>query len=71
MELVILYLGLYVVQAVLIYGMTYAYFEGSYPDTGNRGFAFLMALIGALLPIIGPALVFFLSEWAKYGVRYK
>lgn len=71
MEIVIGLAILYVIQAVLIYGMTFGHFEGDYPSTGNRGFALFMALFAAILPVVGPSLIFFLSDWARNGLRYK
>jgi len=71
MEIVIGLLILYVIQAVLIYGMTYGHFEGDYPGTRNRGFALFMAGFASILPLVGPFLIFFLSDWARNGLRWK
>ncbi len=71
MEIAIGLLILYVIQAVLIYGMTYGYFKGEFPDQKHRGIAGFMALFAAILPLIGPLLIFFLSECGEYGLRYK
>lgn len=71
MEIVIGLVLLYVVQAVLIYGMTFGYFETKYPNMGNVSVAVKLAVIGGILPFIGPLLIFTLSEKVKYGLRYK
>lgn len=71
MEILIGLVVLYVVQAVLIYGMTYGYFEGKYPNMGNISVAVKMSVIGGILPLIGPLIIFALSEKVKYGLRYK
>lgn len=62
---------LYVVQAVLIYGMTFVYFESRYPNMGNDVFAKKISVVGAMIPLFGPLLVLNLSEWAKHGLRWK
>ena len=71
MEIVIGMVILYVIQAVLIYGMTFGYFSGEFPRQQHRGFATSMALIAGLMPILGPSIIFWLSDAAKHGLRYK
>ena len=71
MEMVIGLVVVYVIQAVLIYGMTFGYFEGKYPNMGNISVAVKMAVIGGILPFIGPLIIFTLTEKVKYGLRYK
>lgn len=71
MEIIIGLVLLYILQAVLIYGMTYAYFEGEYLGYGHRGIAMFVALHAGMLPIVGPAMIFCLSGFATYGLRYK
>lgn len=71
MEIAIGLVILYVIQAVLIYGMTFGYFEGEYPDSENMGVAGFMGIVASILPFIGPLLILFLSEGAKHGLRYK
>lgn len=71
MEIVIGLVILYVIQFVLIYSMTFGYFEGRYPNMGNRTVAMKIAVLGGLLPLIGPLLVLNLSDWAKHGLRWK
>lgn len=64
-------LVLYVVQAILIYGMTYAHFKGDFPSTDHKPIAALMGLLAGLIPLFGPVLIFALSGFAKHGIRYK
>lgn len=71
MEIVIGLVILYVIQAVLIYGMTFGHFESDYPDSGNEGFAIFMALFAGILPIIGPVTILCLSGFARRGLRWK
>lgn len=67
-----LVLALYAVQAILIYGMTFGYFAGRYPSQeGHETFSAHIALVAGLLPIVGPCLVYGLSDGVKYGLRYK
>jgi uncharacterized membrane protein len=70
-EILIGLIILYVFQAALIYGMTFGYFEGKYPNMGNVSIAFKMAVIGGILPVLGPLIIFVLSEKVKHGFRYK
>lgn len=71
MEIVIGLVILYVTQFALIYGMTFGYFEGRYPNTGNQTVAMKIAVLGGLLPLLGPLLVLNLSDCAKHGLRWK
>lgn len=71
MEILIGLLILYIIQAVLIYGMTYGYFEGKFPNQDNMSVAGFQAITAGFLPVLGPFLVFFLSEGIKYGLRWK
>ena len=71
MEIIIGLVILYLVQAVLIYGMTFGYFETRYPNTSNVPFAVKIAVIAGVLPVIGPIIIFILSEKVKHGLRYK
>lgn len=70
MEIVIGLVILYVIQAVLIYGMTYGHFETEHPGD-NELFALFMALFAGILPLLGPLTIFFLSGFARNGLRYK
>lgn len=71
MEIFIGLVILYAVQVVLIYGLTFAYFEGKYSEQGHESFAQRLSLFGAFLPFLGVALIYVLSDYAKYGLRYK
>lgn len=71
MSVLIALLALYALQAVIVYGMTFGYFEGKYPNMGNVSIAFKMAVIGGILPVLGPLIIFVLSEKVKHGFRYK
>jgi TRAP-type C4-dicarboxylate transport system permease small subunit len=71
MEIVIGLVILYVIQAVLVYGMTYGYFEARWPNTGNVSVAVNTTIIAGVMPIIGPLIIFILSENVKHGLRYK
>lgn len=71
MEILIGFAILYVTQAVLIYGMTFGYFEIRYPSMRNVSISLKMAIVGGLLPLVGPVIIFTLSEKVKYGLRYK
>lgn len=71
MEILIGLAILYIVQAVLIYGMTYAHFKGEFPNQKHRGIAGFMAMFASFLPVLGPLIILFLSEFAEHGLRYK
>lgn len=71
MEILIGLMILYVIQAVLVYGMTFGYFESKYPNIDNVSVAIKMSVIGGVLPVLGPLIIFILSENVKYGLRYK
>lgn len=71
MEILFGLVMLYLLQAVLIYGMTYGHFKGDFPSQEHRPMALFMALFAGLMPIVGPALIFALSGFAKHGLRYK
>lgn len=71
MEIIIGLVLLYVLQVVLIYGMTFGYFESKYPGMGNEGIATCMAFVASILPLVGPLIIFALSEKVKYGLKYK
>lgn len=77
MEIVIGLVILYVIQAVLIYGMTFGHFQGKWPSLASESYlddrivAVCMGLTAGLLPLVGLILIFVLSEGAKYGIRFK
>lgn len=71
MEILIGLVILYIIQAVLIYGMTYGHFSGEYPGQNHRPFALFMALFAGYVPIFGPLTIFCISGFARRGLRWK
>jgi hypothetical protein len=67
MEYVVLYLVVYVAQVITCTGWAFAHFNGEYPSFDHRPFSYGFGLFAAFLPIVGILMVFFLSEFAKYG----
>lgn len=71
-----LFLLMYVVSAVLIYGMTLAHCEAIDPSRSeadwaeNKGFSALLALFASFFPIGGLLVVFLLYGFAHHGLLY-
>lgn len=71
MEILIGLVILYVIQAVLIYGMTFGHFKTEFPDYSHVPMSMFMALFAGSLPILGPMVIFCLSGFAEHGLRWK
>ena len=61
----------YLICAVLIAGMFFAYFTGKWPEHAESreelGYAIFIGLLGALSGPIGVLVVFLISGFAEYG----
>lgn len=71
--MIYLILLLYLVGAVLSYGLTFAYFEREYPEltdedySKTRGLAFFFGLASWL----GVAVALYKGDWGKHGLKYR
>lgn len=77
MEILIGYFILYVIQAILIYGMSFAHFQRRWPSLANKdrrgdiNISIILALVGAILPVIGVLLILVLADRCRYGLKYR
>ena len=64
---------LYLICGILNYGMTFAYFQNNFllntrkTTKEDKMIAFILSLTG----FVGVTMIYFLSERAKYGVKFK
>lgn len=75
--ILILYIIVFLIQWAFCFAMTFAYYEKEWAYLYNRSPRDAMAstlgitLLMGLLPIIGPAVVFFNTGFAQHGLKWK
>lgn len=74
MNWIIAYIVVFVVQYVINYGGTVAYFQGKYPRVRSHFdgvFAGFMSLLSAAMPIVGPIIIYCLTRGFHYGFKFR